>query len=174
MKKGPTLRRALFVSLARPQRSGKSRQFTPSADSILPHRTPPHPPSTPLRPSCRSVIKAYQSCDRQIETLPSECGLTTAQFDALSAIEAPGGNAKLPEVAADRRVTFCLLTREGRRRLAKAQRAATQFVEYQLAPFSDEECAVVDDVMRRMLRQLESMDTRALARRKNSVPGEKS
>lgn len=153
--------------------------------------------------SWRSVIKAYQSCDQQFETLLSECGLTTAQFDALSAIEALGGNAKLSEVAArllvtkgnvtgliqrlqahqlvdiqacelDRRVTFCRLTREGRRRLAKAQRAAALFVEYQLAPFSDEECAVVEDVMRRMLRQLESMDPRALAKSKNQVPGEKT
>jgi len=153
--------------------------------------------------SWRSVIKAYQSCDRQFETLLGECRLTTTQFDALSAIEALGGNAKLSDVAArllvtkgnvtgliqrlkahqlvdiescavDRRVTFCRLTREGKRRLTKAQRAATQFVEYQLAPFSDEECAVVDDVMRRMLRQLQSMDPRALAKSNNSVPGEKT
>ena len=161
------------------------------------------PPHNRRLSSWRSVIKAYQSCDRQFETLLGECGLTTTQFDALSAIDASGGNARLSEVAArllvtkgnvtgliqrlqahqlvdielcsaDRRVTFCRLTREGKRRLAKAQRAATKFVEYQLAPFSDEECAVVDDVMRRMLRQLESMDTRALARSKISVPGEKT
>jgi DNA-binding MarR family transcriptional regulator len=161
------------------------------------------PPHNRRLSSWRSVIKAYQSCDRQFETLLGECGLTTTQFDALSAIEALGGNAKLSDVAArllvtkgnvtgliqrlqthqlvdiescaaDRRVTFCRLTREGRRRLARAQRAAAQFVEYQLAPFSDEECAVVDDVMRRMLRQLESMDARALARSRNPVAGEKT
>jgi DNA-binding MarR family transcriptional regulator len=153
--------------------------------------------------SWRSVIRAYQACDRQFEVLLGECGLTTTQFDALSAIEALGGNAKLSDVAArllvtkgnvtgliqrlqahqlveiescarDGRVTFCLLTLEGKRRLARAQRAAMQFVECQLSPFSDEECGVVDDFMRRMLRQLESMDPRALARSKTSVPGKKT
>jgi DNA-binding MarR family transcriptional regulator len=151
-----------------------------------------HLPNDRRLSSWRSVIKAYQSCDRQFEIMLGECGLTTTQFDALSAIEALGGSAKLSDVAArllvtkgnvtgliqrlqahelvdtesgasDRRVTVCRLTREGKKRLAKAQSAATQFVEYQLSPFSDEECGVVEDVMRRMIRRLESMDARALA-----------
>lgn len=153
--------------------------------------------------SWRSVIKAYQACDRQFEILLGECGLTTTQFDALSAIDALGGNAKLSEVAArllvtkgnvtgliqrlqahqlveiesfplDRRVTFCLLTREGKRRLAKAQRGAMQFVEHQLSPFSDDECGVVEDVMGRMIQQLESMDPRALAKSATSKAVEKA
>lgn len=144
--------------------------------------------------SWRSVIRAYQTCDRQFAVLLKECGLTTTQFDALSAIEALGDGARLSDVAArllvtkgnvtglvqrlqdnelvviavaetDRRITFCRLTRKGKSRLAKAQVAAMQFVQHQLSPFTEDECGAVESVMRRMIQQLESMDPKELVRK---------
>ena len=156
-------------------------------------------PSNGLRlSSWRSVIRAYQTCDRQFAVLLKECGLTTTQFDALSAIESLGDGARLSDVAArllvtksnvtslvqrlqdhelvdiavaetDRRITFCRLTRKGKSRLAKAQVAAMQFVHHQLSPFTDDECGAVESVMRRMIQQLESMDPKKLVRKASTI-----
>jgi DNA-binding MarR family transcriptional regulator len=146
----------------------------------------------------RSVIKAYQACDRQFAKLLAECGLTTTQFDALSAIYALGTDAKLSDVAArllvtkgnvtglvqrlqehklvkvisaptDRRVNYCELTPEGKRRLIKAQAAAKVFVQEQLLPFTDDECAVVYDVMQRMCYHLEAMNPAEIAKTTNQT-----
>lgn len=146
----------------------------------------------------RSVIKAYQACDRQFAKLLAACGLTITQFDALSAISALGKEAKLSNVAArllvtkgnvtglvqrlqehqlvevisaptDRRIIYCELTPEGKRRLSKAQQAAKRFVEAQLLPFTDDECAVVHDVMQRMHYHLEAMNPAEFAKTTNQT-----
>ncbi|MEW6206046.1 MAG: MarR family transcriptional regulator [Pseudomonadota bacterium] len=132
-------------------------------------------------------MKAYQQCDRQFALLLKAHELSTTQFDVLSSIHAQGPKVKLSDVAnylvvtkgnitglvqrlqtmglvttqpceLDRRVTYCALTAKGRKKLSLAQVAASQFIQKQLEPFTDEECVQINALMRRMNAHLKTMD----------------
>ncbi|MCH2159945.1 MAG: MarR family transcriptional regulator [Oleiphilaceae bacterium] len=135
----------------------------------------------------KHLVEAYQTCHQKYARMMSHFDLTVSQFDVLTGIESLGDKATPKEVAKrllvtkgnitsvtrrlferglihqkshalDKRSIILELTDSGKSLLTNAKLAAKQFVAQQLAPFSQSDVDLVDNLMQQMRSHLNSKD----------------
>lgn len=133
-----------------------------------------------------AVVRAYQTCSRRYSTLLEHYDLTVPQYDVLTAVRQLGGEATPKRIASrllvtkgnitrilqrmkergllataenknDARSLICSLTPAGSEVLARAQKAASLFIDQQLSPFDDDALEQIQEQMEQMRHHLESM-----------------
>jgi DNA-binding MarR family transcriptional regulator len=137
--------------------------------------------------SWKNLVEAYQICTQKYTKLLAEFGFTPSQLDVLFQIETLGEQAKPMHIAegllvtkgnitavtkrlieqgfisvhpdkTDKRSSLLSMTKKGTRHFKIAKQAAKEFIEAQLAPFTDEEVKLVGELMTKMRFHLESDD----------------
>lgn len=133
----------------------------------------------------RKVVEAYQTCHQKYAVLMTRFELTSSQFDVMLGIESLGEAAAPKQIAEgllvtksnitsvtrrllerglieqtanseDKRSIIFRLTPSGTALLQEAKTCAKQFVEAQLAPFTEHEVELVEQLMQRMTNHLQS------------------
>ena len=142
----------------------------------------------------KHVVEAYQTCHQKYARMMSHFDLTPSQFDVLMSIDSLGGKATPKEIAKgllvtkgnitsvtrrllernlicqkahdlDKRSIVLALTGTGKTLLKNAKSAAKDFVNLQLAPFSQNEVDLVGGLMQQMRAHLDSNEFDAAVER---------
>ncbi|MFK8054053.1 MAG: MarR family winged helix-turn-helix transcriptional regulator [Woeseiaceae bacterium] len=139
-----------------------------------------------------AVVEAYEKCGRLYAAMLDELSLTVAQYDALIVVRSLADEATPRAIAerllvtrgnvtgllrrlqdngllstekhpTDARSFLCHLTDEALRRLKLADKAASEFIRQQLAPFDSNALSHLERDMKRMSQHLDSMQPTKIA-----------